>query len=79
MTQEKGNAYRTALTIIYILSAVLMVVRIDFWWWGTKIHPLIFGWLSLPMIYQLGIWAAGTVLVFWLCIGVWEQQDKEEI
>ncbi len=75
MTQENVRSFRATLTIIYILSVVLMVIRVDWWWWGTKIHPLIGGWLSVPMLYQVGIWLAGTGLVFWLCIGVWGKQD----
>lgn len=75
MAQEKAKSFRATLTIIYILSVVLMVIRVDWWWWGTKINPLIGGWLSLPMLYQMGIWLIGTGLVFWLCIGVWAKQD----
>jgi hypothetical protein len=75
MTQEMAKSFRATLTSIYILSVVLMVIRVDWWWWGTKIDPLIGGWLSLPMLYQFGIWLAGTSLVFWLCLGVWGKQD----
>lgn len=66
---------RFKLGIIYLLSVVLMVLRVDWWWWGTKIEPFIAGWLTIPMLYQLGIWAAGTTLVFWLCLGVWRYLD----
>ncbi len=75
MNQKKTRSFRSTLTIIYCLSVLLMVVRIDWWWWGTKIDPLIFGWLTIPMLYQIGIWLAGIALVFWLCIGVWAKQD----
>jgi len=77
MNHQKTSSYRSTLTIIYSLCVVLMILRVDWWWWETKIHPLIGGWLSLPMLYQLGIWLAGTALVFWLCIGVWEKEDRE--
>ncbi len=73
--KEKTQSFRTTLTIIYLLCVVLMVIRVDWWWWGSKIDPLIFGWLTIPMLYQIGIWLAGTVLIFWLCIGVWAKQD----
>jgi hypothetical protein len=52
-----------------------MVIRVDWWWWGSKIDPLVAGWLTIPMIYQIGIWIAGIGLIFWLCIGVWAKQD----
>ena len=75
MTKENGNSRKTTLTIIYVLSIVLMVIRVDWWWWGTKIQPLYAGWLSVPMLYQIGIWLAGTGLVFWLCMTVWDKQE----
>ncbi len=78
MNPEKSGSSHSILAIIYCLSALLMILRIDWWWWGTKIDPLIGGWLSLPMLYQIGIWLVGTVLVYWLCIGVWEKRDREE-
>ena len=78
MGHQKTTSRRSTLAIIYFLCVVLMILRIDWWWWGDKIYPLMGGWLSIPMLYQLGIWLAGTCLVFWLCIGVWEKNDREE-
>ena len=76
MTKSASKSFRSTLSVIYILSAILMIVRVDWWWWGTKIQPLYFGWFSVPMVYQLGIWIAGTALVFWLCLGVWKKADE---
>ncbi len=77
MTGNRSRSYRPQLMIIYFLSMILMIVRVDWWWWGEKIDPLFIGWFSIPMFYQLGIWAAGTALVFWLCLGVWKQSEQE--
>lgn len=75
MATAGKRSFKTTLGIIYALSVVLMIIRADWWWWGKKIEPLYAGWLSVPMLYQMGIWAAGTVLVLWLCLGVWKHQD----
>lgn len=63
---------KTLLTLVYVLAVVLLFIRIDLWWWGTKIHPIIAGWITLPMLYQLGIWAAGVTLVFIVCFAIWK-------
>ncbi len=54
---------KTIGVFVFIMAAVLMIVRVDWWWWGKKIEPLIFGWLSYPMLYQALIWLAGWGLV----------------
>lgn len=77
MAVTARKSMRYTLAVIYVLAAVLMVIRVDWWWWGIKIQPLIFGWMSVPMIYQLGIWLAGTALVFWLCLSAWKQGEQE--
>ena len=64
--------------LIYILACVLLVIRVDFWWWGTKIQPIIGGWLTIPMLYQFFIWAAGTGLVFVLCYVVWTNDEQSK-
>lgn len=62
------------LWAIAAISAALMIFRVDWWWWGTKIEPLMFGWLSVPMLYQLFIWLAGWALVLWIC-SIWKRED----
>jgi hypothetical protein len=62
---------------LYVAAAILMIIRIDFWWWGTKIHPIIAGWLTIPMLYQFLIWLAGYVLVLILCFRVWDVEADE--
>ena len=64
---------KTILTIVYILAILLLFVRIDLWWWGTKIHPIMAGWITLPMLYQLGVWVAGVILVYIVCLCVWNE------
>lgn len=78
MSRTNKSRHRFTLTVIYTLSVALMIFRVDWWWWGEKIHPLLWDWISLPMLYQLGIWMAGTALVFWLCLGVWVKSNQEE-
>lgn len=56
---------RRSLSIfVFVMAAVLMIIRVDWWWWGKKIEPLVFGWLSYPMLYQLAIWLIGWGLVY---------------
>jgi hypothetical protein len=62
---------------IYVLACVLLIIRVDFWWWGTKIQPIIAGWLTIPMLYQLFIWAAGVVLVYIVCLVVWKDEPQK--
>jgi len=63
--------------IIYSLAAILMLVRVDLWWWGSKINPLVFGWITIPMIYQFLIWFAGCVLVYYMCFALWDKDPDE--
>ena len=64
------------LKIVYALAVVLLFLRVDFWWWGTKIHPIIAGWITLPMLYQLGIWVVGVILVYIVCLVVWKDEPR---
>jgi hypothetical protein len=50
---------------IGLLAALLMVLRVDFWWWGTAMPPVLFDTLNLPMLYQLAIFVAGWALVIY--------------
>jgi hypothetical protein len=77
MAEHQSPSHRFQLLLISFLAVILMIIRVDWWWWGKKIGPLYGGWFSIPMFYQLGIWIAGTALVFWLCLGVWKQSDQE--
>ncbi|MCL6611419.1 MAG: hypothetical protein K6T66_07770 [Peptococcaceae bacterium] len=63
MSRHSPSLRRAIGAIVFILSAVLMIIRVDWWWWGHKVDPLVFGWLSYPMIYQIFIWLAGWGLV----------------
>lgn len=63
--------------IVYGLAALLMIIRVDLWWWGEKIHPLIFGWITIPMLYQFLIWFAGCALVFYTCIALWDKDPDK--
>lgn len=69
---------KSILTIVYIVAIVLLFLRIDFWWWGTKIHPIIAGWITVPMLYQIGIWAVGVALVYLVCFTVWKDEPTEK-
>ncbi len=68
----------TKAGIVYFLAAVLMIIRIDLWWWGTKIHPIIAGWLTIPMLYQFAIWVAGYILVLIICFCIWDTEADME-
>ncbi|HOV90414.1 MAG TPA: hypothetical protein PKW07_06835 [Syntrophorhabdaceae bacterium] len=63
--------------IIYIIAAILLIVRVDFWWWGKKIYPFILGWITVPMIYQFLIWVAGFGLVSYICFSLWGKDPDE--
>ena len=61
----------TILIFVFFVSGSLL-------WWGTKIHPIIAGWITVPMLYQLGIWATGTALVFIICFKVWADDEPKQ-
>lgn len=63
-------------TVIYFLAGVLLIIRADWWWWGEKIYPLIGGWLSIPMIYQLLIWLCGYILVILTVYKLWDHHHN---
>lgn len=66
------------LTFVYIAAIALLFLRVDVWWWGKKIHPIIGGWITVPMLYQLGIWAIGVALVYTVCFVVWKDEPTEK-
>jgi hypothetical protein len=60
--------------VVYVIAAILMIIRIDFWWWGTKIHPIMAGWLTIPMLYHFFIFLAGYALVLIICFVIWDTE-----
>lgn len=48
--------------IVGPLALLLMIIRVDIWWWGDEMPPVLFGAFNLPMIYQFVLWAAGWAL-----------------
>lgn len=46
-----------------ILVLLVMVLRVDYWWWGQEMPPVLFGVFNLPMLYNLLIFLAGWALV----------------
>ncbi len=57
--------------VIYSLAAILIIIRVDIWWWGEEMPLVLFGWLNLPMLYQFGIWLAGWLLVLYTVKYIW--------
>lgn len=58
-----GSPIRRQAWTIAVLVLLLMIVRVDFWWWGEDMPPVLFGVFNLPMIYHLLIFVAGWALV----------------
>lgn len=63
--------------IVYLLAAILMFVRTDFWWWGKETPLILFGWLTAPMLYQFGIWLAGWMLVLYTANRIWTENGSD--
>ncbi|MCX7966215.1 MAG: hypothetical protein N2596_06285 [Syntrophorhabdaceae bacterium] len=63
--------------LVYLFAAVLLIIRVDLWWWGKKIYPILFGWITIPMIYQFLIWLAGFGLVLYICFSLWDKDIDE--
>ena len=57
--------------VAYVLAAILMIVRVDFWWWEAEMPMILFGWINAPMLYQFGIWTAGFILVVYVANYFW--------
>lgn len=72
------NRLQTAERIVYVIAIVLAIVRVDWWWWGWKIEPFIFGWLTLPMLYQIAIWLIGYALVVYTVLRLWIEPKNTE-
>lgn len=54
-------------------AAALMILRVDFWWWNQAMPPVLFGWLSVPMLYQFGILLCGWALAVYAAKHLWKE------
>jgi hypothetical protein len=46
--------------------------HVDFWWWNELKPPMLLGWLSVPMLYQLGILLCGWALAVYAAGHLWK-------
>ena len=60
-----GRSVRARAWLIAGLALLLMILRIDFWWWGVAMPPVVLGAFNLPMLYQLALFLAGWALVLY--------------
>jgi len=67
---KRGPSKAGTVASIFTAILLLAVLRVDWWWWG-KAQPPILGWLTLPMLYHLAIWAAGWLLVILTVVFLW--------
>ncbi len=74
MLTDRKNSHRKML-IVYLIAALLMFVRVDYWWWGKDMPMILFGWINLPMLYQAGIWLAGYLLVLYVATKIWTDEE----
>lgn len=61
--------------LVVAAAALLMILRVDLWWWGEATPPVILGWLTVPMLYQLGIWFCGWLLVLYTANHLWSDPE----
>lgn len=54
-------------------AVALMILRVDFWWWNQVMPPVLFGWLSVPMLYQFGILLCGWALAVYAAGHLWKE------
>ena len=71
------SSKNTLNSLMYLAFVLLFIFRIDWWWWGWKIEPLVFGWLTYPMLYQLLIWLLGWIVVVVTCKYLWPDDINE--
>jgi urea transporter len=62
------------LAAVIVAAAALMILRVDFWWWNERMPPVLFGWLTLPMLYQLGILLCGWALAVYASNNLWKDE-----
>ncbi len=75
MSKISPQARKRLELLVYLVAIVLMIIRVDWWWWGWKIEPFVFGWLTLPMFYQVGIWLVGWLLVYLVVRYIWIESN----
>lgn len=59
---------------VAVFASALMILRVDFWWWNDIMPPVLFGWLTVPMLYQLGIFACGWWLAVYAAGNLWKDE-----
>jgi hypothetical protein len=62
--------------LVYVGAAILMIIRVDWWWWGKDFKPWLGGWLTWPEVYQLLIFIAGYFLVWIVVRKIWEPDSE---
>jgi hypothetical protein len=60
-----SSPLRRRAWIIGTLVMLVMIVRVDIWWWGEPMPPVLFGVFNLPMLYQFALWVVGWALVIY--------------
>ncbi len=60
--------------MVYVIAVLLMIFRVDIWWWGEDMPMILFGWINLPMLYQFGVWACGYALVIYVALKIWKEE-----
>jgi hypothetical protein len=63
------------VTAVIAAAVALMILRVDFWWWNRMMLPTLFGWLSVPMLYQLGILLCGWALAVYAAGHLWTEDE----
>ena len=72
---KSTKSHRGKLIVVYAIAVLLMIVRVDVWWWGEDMPAVLLGWLNLPMLYQFGIWLVGYLLVLYVANVIWDEGD----
>ena len=71
----KRESKRKKLLVVYSLAVLLMIIRVDIWWWGEEMPMVFLGWINLPMLYQFAIWLAGYLLVIYVATRIWVEDE----
>ena len=66
---------RSRERLVYVLAVILMIIRVDIWWWGEEMPLVLFGWINVPMLYQFAIWVAGFALVLYTVKYIWVDEQ----
>lgn len=62
--------------IVGLAALLLLIVRVDIWWWGVEMPPVLFGSLNLPMLYQFVLWLAGWALT-WYAVDTLKLEEED--